>query len=393
MRSGDLLDVQLELITERAAFDALEADWTELFERAGKSIHVFQTFNFCWHWANHYLRCEGAKSGARLSIVTGRRNGRLIMAWPLVSETKHGITQIFWMGEPLAQYGDALIEASQDAPNILRSGLAFLRERTSADVLWLRRVRADANVAALMADMGAQITDRQAAPHMELSSAADFGRFEERYSSKMRRNRRRLARRLEERGPLQFIRLHGGEEAGELAARAIATKSEWLKDRGLVSSALGDERTPALFADLASRKAKPVDCVVSVLKTNGETAAFEVSFVCKGRLVIHVMAFDLEFEKAGVGVLLLEQNLKQGYAEKLDIYDMMAPGDPYKMDWCDKSETVIDWVKPLSAIGTLYARVYLGFLRSRLKSALKSMPQPLRRILRKGYGRNAATAA
>lgn len=377
-----LPSVELALITERRDFDALEDEWNALFERAGKSIHVFQTFNFCWHWANRYLARGNARRGAKLSIVTGRRDGRLIMVWPLVSECSHGVTQTFWLGEPIAQYGDALIDAEPDAQHILRAGFDFLKRRISSDVLWLRRVRTDANVASLMADVKAQIADRQSAPYMDLSSAKDFATFEDRYTSRARRNRRRLARRLEEKGPVEFIRLHGGDEAGELAAKAIAVKTEWLKDRGLVSSALADSRMAELFRDLAIGSEKRVPCVVSAVKSNGEIAAFEVSFTCKGRLVIHVMAFRLEYEKAGVGVLLLEENLKQGFAENLAIYDMMAPGDPYKLDWCDKSEPVSDWVKPLSARGFLYARIYLGFLRARLKSALKSMPHPLRRILR-----------
>jgi CelD/BcsL family acetyltransferase involved in cellulose biosynthesis len=382
--------LDLKLVTERCDFDALESEWNDLFERAARSTHVFQSFNFCWHWANHYVAQDSGKSGPKLSILTGRRNGRLIMIWPLVSERMHGITQTYWMGEPVSQYGDALIDAEPDAVEVLRAGLEFLRKNLSSDVLRLRRVRADANIAPLMSAIGAQIADKQLAPYMDLASAKDFARFEERYSAKMRRNRRRLIRRLEEKGPVEFLRLHGGEEAGELAAHAIAVKSVWLKDRGLVSNALNDERTVRVFKDLAAGADKKVPCVVSVLKTCGEAAAFEISFTCKGHLVVHVMAFELEFEKAGVGVLLLEQNLKQGYAEKLDVYDMMAPGDAYKLDWCDKSEPVIDWVKPLSAKGYLYARVYLGFLRGRLKSALKSMPKPLRRLMRESFGSGSA---
>jgi CelD/BcsL family acetyltransferase involved in cellulose biosynthesis len=306
------------------------------------------------------------------------------MVWPLVSERTHGITQTYWMGEPITQYGDALIDKERDAADVLRTGLEYLRKNLSSDVLRLRRVRADANTASLMATIGAQIAEEQIAPYMDLTSAKDFATFEQRYSAKMRRNHRRLVRRLEEKGPLEFLRLHGGEEAGEFAARAIAVKSLWLKDRGLVSSALSDQRTAQFFKDLAKGTEKKVPCIVSVLKTCEEAAAYEISFTCKGHLVVHVMAFDLEFEKAGVGILLLEQNLKNGYAEKLDVYDLMAPGDSYKLDWCDKSEPVIDWVKPLSAKGYLYARVYLGFLRGRLKSALKAMPKPLRRLMRQG---------
>jgi len=378
-------NLELGLVTDRPDFDALEDEWNALFDRAGKPIHVFQSFNFCWHWANHYLQRQVSNTGARLSIVTGRRNGRLIMVWPLVSERAHGITQTFWMGEPASQYGDALIDTVADAADVLAAGFEFLHHEIASDVLRLRRVRGDANVAQLLQDVGAQIADQQIAPYMDLSSAKDFASFEERFSSKSRRNRRRLARRLEEKGPLEFIRLHGGKEAGELAARAIAVKTEWLKDRGLLSNALNDPRAPHLFSDLADGAEKPVPCVVSVLKTNGETAAYEISFTCKGRLVVHVMAFALEYEKAGVGVLLLEQNLKKGYDEGLAIYDMMAPGDPYKLDWCDQSESVTDWTVPVSAKGHFYARVYLGFLRGRLKSALKSVPQPVRRLLSKGY--------
>ena len=140
-----------------------------------------------------------------------------------------------------------------------------------------------------------------------------------------------------------------------------------------------------LFADLAEGHQKPAECIVSALKSNGEAAALEVSFTCKGRLAMHLIAFNLEYEKSGAGVLLLEQSLKNGYAEGLTIYDMLAPGDPYKFDWCDQSDAVLDWVKPLSLKGYLYARLYFAFLRGRAKTMLKTVPQPLRRLLRKSY--------
>lgn len=378
--------IDFQLITERRAFDALESEWNDLFERSARSIHIFQSFNFCWHWANHFLAQDGDKSGPRLAILTGRHNGRLVMIWPLVSERKYGITQVYWMGEPVCQYGDALIDTDIDAAGTLRAGFDFLRKNLSSDVLRLRRVRADANITPLMSEIGAQVADEQIAPYMALASAKDFATFEDRYTAKMRRNRRRLTRRLEEKGPLEFLRLHGGDEASEFAAQAVRVKTRWLKDRGLVSNALHDERTLRVFSDIAAGTTKKVPCVISVLKTCGEAAAFEISFTCKERLVVHVMAFELAFEKAGVGVLLLEQNLKEGYDEKLEIYDLMAPGDAYKLDWCDQSEPVVDWVKPMSANGYLYARVYLGFLRTRLKSTFKSMPKPLRRLIRQVLG-------
>ena len=386
-----------DLISDRAAFDALEAEWNDLFTRAGKPQNVFQTFNFCWHWANHYVRepSHGDENsrlgrGLKLRLITARRDGRLIMVWPLVSERVRGITQLFWMGGAVSQYGDVLIDAAADKGAILKSAFEFLRSNAQADILRMRRVREDATVAGLMNEIGATAADRQRAPYMDLTSAKDFADFEQRYSSKTRKNRRRLSRRLEEKGHVEFLRLHGGLQARELALQAVAFKEKWLQSRGLVSHALTDRRMAGLFADLAEGKTKPVGCIVSALKSNGEIAALEVSFACKARLAMHLIVFNLAFEKSGAGVLLLEQSLKDGYAEGFDALDMLAPGDEYKFDWCDKSDGIVDWVKPLTLKGELYARVYLGFLRSRIKAALKKLPQPLRRLMRDGWAKTAS---
>jgi CelD/BcsL family acetyltransferase involved in cellulose biosynthesis len=375
--------IELQLITERKAFDALEADWNDLFARAGKPTNVFHNFNFCWHWANHYLSgSDNGSKGAKLSLVIARRHGRLIMVWPLVSERVRGITQVFWMGEPVSQYGDALIDAIPDAREILRSGLNFLRSHATADILRLRRVREDANVALLMKEIDATAADRQIAPYMDLASAKDFASFEERYSSKTRKNRRRLARRLEEKGAVEFLRLRSGVEARDLASKAVALKADWLKSRGLPSKAINDGRMGRLFGDLVEGKTRPAGCIVSALKSNGDVAALEVSFTCKARLAMHLIVFNLEFEKSGAGVLLLEQTLNDGYADGFAALDMLAPGDAYKFDWCEKADDVIDWVKPITLRGHLYTRIYLGFLRGRIKAALKGMPKSLRRIAR-----------
>ena len=63
------------LITDRAGFDALETDWNDLFWRAGRRCQIFQTFNWNWHWSNHYLPAPSDEAAPSLAIVTGRRGG------------------------------------------------------------------------------------------------------------------------------------------------------------------------------------------------------------------------------------------------------------------------------------------------------------------------------
>jgi CelD/BcsL family acetyltransferase involved in cellulose biosynthesis len=145
-----------------------------------------------------------------------------------------------------------------------------------------------------------------------------------------------------------------------------------------------------LLADLAEGAVKPAGCIVSGLKSNGDAASLEISFACKGRLAMHLIVFDLAHEKSGAGVLLFEQSLRDGFREGFHVYDMLAPGDAYKFDWCDQADAVSDWVKPLSLKGNLYTRFYLTFLRPHAKALLKAVPQPLRRLLREGFTRTAS---
>ena len=383
--------LSIELITDRAAFDALEEEWNALFERAGHSAQVFQSFNWNWHWANNYLHdAPGGIKGLRLSIVAGRRDGKLIMIWPLVSERVRGITQIFWMGEPVSQYGDVLMDNIPDALECLRAGWRHLKSHAKGDVVRLRRVRADAVVAPLLEEIGALASNKQVAPFLDLASAANFDTYEQRYSARSRRNRRRLARRLEETGEVKFQRYKGGADAAALAVHALDLKALWLKDRGLVSHAIADPRMRRFFSDAVAGESRSTNSVVATLTCNGEPAALEVSFTCKGRLAMHVIVFNLAYEKSGAGVLLLEQSLRDGYTDRLAIYDMLAPGDNYKLDWSDATVEVEDWSHPMTLAGQTYARLYLGLVRPRMKAVMGAMPQSWRKIV--SAGRTGAIA-
>lgn len=376
------LPVSFEFITTRAAFDALEDAWTELFARAGTSAQVFQTFNWNWHWANHYLGSSpGGIPGLKLCTLTGWRDGKLIMVWPLVSERVRGITQIFWMGEPVSQYGDVLIDDMPDAIAVMRASWAYLRAHANADIMRLRRVREDARVAPLMLEIGARGSNPQIAPCLDLASAKTFEACEQRFTAKSRRNRRRYMRRLEDQGDVRFERLHGGAMARACAQAAIDLKGAWLASRGLVSHALSDARMRGFFADAAEAASHPAGCVISRLMSNGETAALDVSFACKERLAVHVIVFNLAFEKAGVGALLMERCIRDAFDENIAVYDLMAPGDDYKLDWTDGSVGVNDWTLPFSLKGQAYAQIYLDTLRGRLKSAITAIPKPLRQRL------------
>ena len=362
----------ISVVTERAQFEALEQEWNDLFERAGKDHQLFQTFNWNWHWVRHYLSNTGRSPRRTLAVVVARRDGRLVLVWPLVLERIAGLRVLQWMGDPVSQYGDVLVERLPDNTELLRQSWTFITNEIGADVVHLRKVRADAAVAGLLAQTRARKVSTTSAPYLDLASAPNFAGYEQRYNSKTRKNRRRLQRQFLERGPLTVQRHPGGPTARDAARAAIAMKLGWLGRTGRISPALTDPRFAAFFADVAEAGARGAGCEVVVLKSNGEPAGYAIDVTCGARRAAHVIVHDPKFDDFGAGVLLLQEWIRGACAHGIATFDLLAPAYAYKLDWADGAVGVEDFALGLTLRGRAFAGIYLGFARSKLKTALES---------------------
>lgn len=374
------LPAVFEIIRDRAGMDALEPEWNDLFRRAGRSHQLFQTFNWNWHWANHYLPAARERGGPSLAIVTVRRDGRLVMLWPLAVERVAGLKVLHWMGEPVSQYGDVLAEDLPDRLSLLRQAWAYISARLGADAISLRKVRADSIIAPLLAELAFQQTAVAEAPYLDLSSAPDYAKYELRYTGKARKNRRRLARRLGEQGPLALERHTGGAEAREAAPRAIALKREWIKQTGRLAPALADQRFAAFFANVAEGHVRPAGCGVTVMKSNGAPIGIAIDITCGSRRAAHIIVHDPKLDAFSPGTLLLEAWIKGASADGIAIFDLLAPAYAYKLDWADGTVHVGDFALGITLAGRAYVHLYLGFARRTAKAAAEALPHVLARM-------------
>jgi CelD/BcsL family acetyltransferase involved in cellulose biosynthesis len=365
-----------DLITTRAGFDSLDADWNALFERAGRGEQMFIGYNWLWHWANTYLGHED-----HLAIVTARRNGRLILIMPLVVERVAKLTQLAFMGAPVSQYGDILIDDIPDAQSVIESAWSHLRERQSFDLVRLAKVRADAAIAPFLAGFGFTVTAEEEAPFADLAACKTYGDFEARSSAKLRKNRRRQLRRLEERGPLEVRWLTGNEEARDAVRLTMTIKRAWLNHKALVSKAFKDQRIDTFFANAIASTERPCGVQLSLLKSNGEGCDANVSITCKGRRAVHILAYSLKFEKLGVGNHHLDVNLERAFHDGIAVYDFLAPKHIYKMEMADGTVPVRDHTLAISPLGRLYVDLYVAWLREGLKRTVARLPVSLRRLL------------
>jgi CelD/BcsL family acetyltransferase involved in cellulose biosynthesis len=377
---------EFALIADRPHFDALEAEWNALFERAGRPHQLFQTFGWLCHWANHYLDHR-----TRLSVVVARQEGRLVMIWPLVAIRAVGLTRLCWMGEPVSQYGDVLAEDGPARVDLLRQGWALVKA-LGADVIHLRKTRSDAVVFPLLQQAGALAIDFATAPYLDLASAEDYQDYERRYSAKKRARRRRLLRSLEEVATVTFERHDGGPAARDLVGHALALKHKWLVARGVIAPVLQDPRFGRFLCDVAGRRTGAAEIRVMAVSCNGTPGAVEVSFECRRHRVAYLISYDIELAKHGIGIIVAEHSIRTAHAQGLLRFDLLTPADPYKMEWADGSVEVRDWAMPLTRPGRLYVLVWLRFMRHWMRSATKGLPVWLRRRLVRIYRRTRATA-
>ena len=375
--------IAFEIVRDFADFDALEQEWNELFDRSGHAHQLFQTFAWNWHWTRAFLdqdRHTGPK--CPIAVLTGRHNGRLVTLWPMVLERRGVLRELSWMGEPVSQYGDVLIDdAVADRAAVLNAGWNHLVNALKPDLARLRKVRGDAAIAPLLDTLGSLHTAELEAPYIDLTKAQSFAAYEERFPTRARRNRRRQMRRLEEVGHVTFKHLDEGSEAQTFAAEGIEMKRRWLIDRGHVSPALADARMGRFMTAVAAANGRSTATRVSVLMSNDKPAAIQIGFTARNTRVLHVIAYDRAFEKMAAGVLHLEESIRHAFDENIARIDLLAPKAEYKVDWADGAVAVVDHAIGLSPKGRAYARVYLGYVRERLKATVERMPHKVRQMM------------
>ncbi|MEM6499493.1 MAG: GNAT family N-acetyltransferase [Pseudomonadota bacterium] len=368
----------LALIMESNAFEALEYEWNRLFERVGLSSQVFQQFNWLWHINQHY-GCE--YRDPKPVIVTARHNGRLIMVWPLQLSCAHGLCHLSWLSEPVGQYGDVLLDRIAFENELLESAWSLVCETIKPDIVTLRRVRADSRIAGFLKSKNLTCIESNAAPALVTRGPGSFERFcSAHHSRHQRKERRRLTRRLHEAGDVQFRHVTDQEEAADVAKRAILLKRQWLVEKSLASKTLSDDRVLEFFADVAGSRQKDVGCEVHVAELNGEVIGAQLLFRCKKRLAMHIIVYDVAYQRTGIGALQLADTIEKAFARDIDVIDLLAPKSEYKMEWANTTVAVDDFAAAHTLKGRLFLSLYIKRMRPALKSIVPHLPNRVRQF-------------
>ncbi|RDJ20570.1 GNAT family N-acetyltransferase [Bosea caraganae] len=363
--------VTIGLVTDLDGFLALRQDWDALFARAALPQQVFQSHVFLRHWATHYLDRHGT-----LSIVTARRHGRLVMVWPLVRQRRCSLDTLRFMGIPVAQFGDVLVE-DEDSEALLQAGWRAVL-LLHGDLFEARKLRTDSVLARAGLLDEATRTEQVEAPFADLAWRVGEKGPSLAYPSRERSNHRRRLRRLEERGVVGFQTPPPGPEASLLASAAVAMKQASLARHGIIAPTVDDPRFSAFFRDLAG-DAGGTSLRISSIHCNGVPVGIDLSLDCKGRSFGHVIATHPDHERGGVGKILVHHAFASARARGNTIFDLLAPADAYKLEHSDGRVGVSDLLLPLSLKGRLVCGLGIQHWRPALKSAAKRLPPGIAR--------------
>jgi CelD/BcsL family acetyltransferase involved in cellulose biosynthesis len=381
--AADDAELRFEVVGD---LSALERGWNALAARCAYPRQGFQSFGWMRSWGAHY-----ADEGHETRIVLGYRAEKLALIWPLGAQRRFGITILQFLGEPLSQYHDVLVDDEDEAAGavLMRAALRYVRGLPH-DVLVLRRVREDSILGPALIAAGARVERRERAPFIDFGSAGDFGDFERSLSPKSRSNRRRRLRHIRQLGEISFESpvLHG--RAVELIATAMAFKRQWAMNSGRWAPAAFDPRFERCLRDMARNPDPRAALRVFAMLCDGRPIGVEIAFGYKRRLFGHVLAPDPALAKLGLGNALADAAIEDAFAQGYQIYDLLAPANPFKLVWTPRSVEVLDYSLVANGRGALAHAIgcrTLDFGRALAERAPSAIVRALLRRAERRFGR------
>lgn len=363
---------RVAVATSIEQIDQLERPWKALELRTSRCTHAFQSFEWCRAWVDQFA-CEEAEP----YVVTVRREGEIRLIWPLMRTRTGPLVALRWLSDPFCQYGDVLATGS-GIDELVGIAWRWIMERSKADVVRLRHVRADALCQPFLAKHFHRDGEPGAAPFLDLKQYPSEASYEARYTKAQRRRRKRIRSELEEIGPLRFEIATRGQDFASTLERTLAAKRTWLTQRGLYSRPLASDRLGRFLNRLAEANSH-LRLVTSVLSAGERAVAYEVGLRFKGRHYGFITAHDPELTDCSPARLHMDLSQRRAILDGLHTFDLMVPNDPHKASWSNGMVEVSDHHASLTARGRLYAAAYLRLLRPVIRRAYYAAPAVFRR--------------
>ena len=350
MRSGPY---EVEEISEAGPFLSLQPEWNRILEDSACDL-PFMTHDWLSLWWKHF------GSGRPLSILTARREGRLVLAIPLLESRGS------WLGFPFVTLRSLTnahsfryhVPLARGEEGSVRAAWDYLRKRPRAwHVIELERFEtgypADTELRSAARSTGHGVGVWDWGPSPRLSLEGSWKEYHASLKPKFRSNLRNRLKRLGAMGTIEYELVR--DRNGCDAALEDAFRIEQAGWKGKEGSAIASD--PALRRFYTEWGAVAADrgwLRLWFLRLGGRRVAFEYNLEYKRDLYCMKIGYDPELHPYSAGQILKAAILENAFEHGLGMYHFLGMMDESKGDWTSDTR-LIQWAyvynrSPLSGL-------------------------------------------
>jgi CelD/BcsL family acetyltransferase involved in cellulose biosynthesis len=310
-------------------FRALQPEWDDLWRRA--KGEYFQSFAFC----NSALETDDIVARRKLHCVTGRRDGRLVAIWPLVT-----FRNVCWkyatpLGPENRAPSDILAAPDDDRDELVRATWRAALKSTGADVFQLWRIRSTSLLHRYATRENiARRLQEEPTPYAMLRKEQDWEAFCRSRPGRSRTRPLYLKKRLASHGAISVEVVEANDKRLQpLIDWFVLHKREWACHNGLNSQWVFSESSRAFWNALLSQGSPDAaEFRLFVLTLDGEPCAINIIAVNAACAYLLANTYDRGNARLSPGTVLIDDCVKWAYDHGLD-FDF-GPGDQsYKFSW------------------------------------------------------------
>jgi CelD/BcsL family acetyltransferase involved in cellulose biosynthesis len=322
--------IAFEIIRDIDSFRALQSEWDDLLHRA--KGEYFQSFAFC----HSSLEAEGNGARRKLHCVAGRREGRLVALWPLVTFWNTCWKTATPLGPQNRPPSDILVGPEHDVEEIVKFIWRAALKSTRADVIQLWRIRSTSLLCRYA--MHENVTRRaheEPTPYAILRGQQDWEAFCRSRQGRAKNRPRYLKRRLSTHGEVGIDIVDANDKRRpSLVDWFVLHKREWAHHNDLDSKWVFSESSRKFWNALLSNgsSSEAGGFRLFVLTLNGVPLAVNVMAVGAACVYLLTTTYDLKHARLSPGTVLVDDCVKWAFDNGLD-FDF-GPGDQhYKSSW------------------------------------------------------------
>jgi CelD/BcsL family acetyltransferase involved in cellulose biosynthesis len=319
------------------------------------SWYVFQSFDWLATWQQTIGDAEGVSP---YLIHVADCSGETLMILPLGIYREGWQRVLQFLGGVVTDYNAPLVEpdfaSCTSASEMARLWARIMELLPKVDAIWLKRmpemIDGVRNPLALLD--GAKRRDEGHAVTLPITMAKYWASRTTKWAADTRRRRRRL----NERFSVKFCcPPPGTPEAGAIVLELMRQKSRhWLETS--CRDLFADPGYDAFYESLRKAELAEVQVHIAALKADDTTIASHWGVICRGRFYFLLTGREVGFWNSYSPGRLLIENLVEHCVVHPDvsIFDFTAGEESYKLQWCDQTLPMREYLVSNSAKGAMF---------------------------------------